>query len=108
MAKKNSPSTDNGANREAVPECVREAQIIFQTIAEICDEDVQVWYHGGFDLDGDALYVHAMRMRSLIDRIGWLADLGAGKTGGTVLKSGPEAWMLPPVWPANAAGADHA
>ena len=48
-------------------------------------------------------------LRDLICRIGWMADLGADKIGGSQARGGAEAWLLSPLYneSQNSEGVSH-
>ena len=43
--------------------------------------------------------IHLFPTEMLLEKIGWLADLGQSKlSSGSLVKGGPEDWMLAPFW----------
>lgn len=73
------------------------AAVLFEEIAGLADSADKLMYSAECD-DLDACYKLAHQLRDTLCRVGWLADKGSEDTGGSVIRWGAEAWMLPPAY----------
>lgn len=98
---------------DANPVDVRRATACLEQIATLADALDRECYLGplGGDVDQAApevpepvrLLVH--RLQDAVCQLGWMADRGAGLLGGTEVRGGADAWLLPAAF--NASG-EHA
>lgn len=87
------------------PVLIDETKVIFGEIASLAAHGDEMCYHFGGNEDV-AEMVHQLKfMRDLVNKLGLLADLGADKLGGGMIRGGAEEWMLPPAykWPSEKA-----
>jgi hypothetical protein len=74
---------------------------LFEQIATAAAHLERVIFHATLDNSDPALSVTIDSLLDGIGRIGWAADLGSEKMCGSVVKGGPEEWLLSPVFNAT-------
>lgn len=83
---------------EKTVEQKKAAAVLFQEIAEIAAELVDELTNTPFPHDDpDSAYQTEVRVQAAIKRIGFIADLGSSRCGGTVTLGGANDWLLSPV-----------
>jgi hypothetical protein len=104
-----SNSAPNGQSGDSPSEiAIRQAAGLFEQIANCATAaDRLCYYSDPCEQDFDRLHHELDLMRELMLRVGWLADLGAAKIGGSVTRGDAEQWMLPPVYNAIGGEASH-
>jgi hypothetical protein len=81
---------------------VGHAGMLFEEIAHVACLVDELCFHGATFGDSAEKYEVQMRIvRGMVQRIGWMADLGTGKVDGTgeaSIKGGAEHWMVNPAY----------
>ncbi|MDE1947403.1 MAG: hypothetical protein KGL43_24820 [Burkholderiales bacterium] len=94
------PADPEGPSETALTQ----AAYLFSEIASLAHRtDRQCFYsHAAFDalhVDADHVNLELTRLRDVICRLGWMADLGCAKlTGHEDVRGDAEKWLMPPVY----------
>jgi hypothetical protein len=86
-----------------------QAAHLFGEIASIAATADRAIYYGPLPHEIDSadsaerMQLHIDALRSMICRIGWMADLGLEALGNGVVRGGAEEWLLGPLFPKLAA-----
>jgi hypothetical protein len=90
---------------------LKQAVMLFEEISTLACLINELCSHGA--ASGDDAEKYDMQMRvvyEMVQRIGWMADLGTGKVNGTgmaSIKGGAERWLMHPVYEETLADSFH-
>ena len=85
-------------NDSISPIATAELRVILSEISNLAYHGDQICFHMGGDEDVDLLVHQIKFLRDLVNKLGWLADLGSSKAGVAPQVGGAEKWLLPPIY----------
>ena len=90
-----------------------QAAHLFDEIASIAASADRTIFYGplAHEIDGggdtEQMQLHIDALRSMICRIGWMADLGSAALGRGVVRGSAEDWLLSPLFPGRETEVPH-
>ncbi|QHI99261.1 hypothetical protein GT347_15525 [Xylophilus rhododendri] len=83
---------------DITPEALEQARHVLRQLCSLANVAVGLSREAAsVDEDGEALPHHAQLLQLLVERIGWMADVGLRKLGDSGCFARAEDWMLPEV-----------